>query len=64
MYDQNYYKLIGIDWSGKTNTTIPQQLNFTGKLERDNSATTVFITEKKQHNTILNFSLDSLNVTG
>ena len=30
---QNYYKLIGIDLSRPTNTTIPQQINVTEKLD-------------------------------
>ena len=46
----------------QTNTSIPQQINFTGKLEEDNCVTMFFITEKLQQ-TILNFSLDSLVVT-
>ena len=32
-YHQNYYKLIGIDLSRQTNTSIPQQVNFRGKLK-------------------------------
>ena len=51
LYHQNYYKLIGIDLSRQTNTTIPQKINFTGKLEEDDGATTFFITT-------LNFSLN------
>ena len=43
-------------------TNIPQQINFTGKLEEDNGAAMFFIVEKQQK-TILNFSLDSLTVT-
>ena len=62
MYDQDYYKLIGIDLSRQTNTNIPQQINFTGKLEEDDGAVMFFIAEKQQK-TILNFSLDSLIVT-
>ena len=42
--------------------TIPQQINFRRKSEEDNSATMCFIA-KKQQKTILNFSLNSLNVT-
>ena len=34
-YHQNYYKLIDIDLSRQTNTSIPQQINFVGKLEED-----------------------------
>ena len=61
-YCQNYYKLIGIDLSMETNTSIPQQINFIGKLERDDDVRMFFIPEK-QHKTILSFSLDSLIVT-
>ena len=35
LYHQNYYKLTGLDLSRQTNTTIPQKINFTGKLEED-----------------------------
>ena len=28
LYRQNFYKLIGIDWSRQTNLSIPQQINF------------------------------------
>ena len=38
-HHQNYYKLIGIDLPRQTNTIIPQQIYFTGKLEVDDSAT-------------------------
>ena len=48
-YHQNYYKLIGIDLSRQTNTTIPQQINFIGKLEEDSGATMFFIAEKLQN---------------
>ena len=37
-YHQNYYKLIRIDLSRQTNTNIPQQINFTGKLGEDDGA--------------------------
>ena len=36
---QNYYKLIGIDLSRQTNTSILQEINFVGQLEEDDSAT-------------------------
>ena len=61
LYHQ-YYKLIGIDLSKQTNTSIPQQISFVGKLEEDDSPTMFFIAEKQQK-TILNFSLDLLIVT-
>ena len=39
LYHQKFYRLIGIDLSRQTNTNIPQQINFTGKLEEDDGAT-------------------------
>ena len=61
-YHQNYYKLIGIDLSQERNRSVPQQTNFTGKLEEDDGATMFFIAEMQQK-TSLNFSLDSLILT-
>ena len=37
-YHQNYCKLIGIDLSRQTNTSISQQTNFVGKLEEHDGA--------------------------
>ena len=45
-YHQDYYKLIGIDLSRQTNTGIPQQMNFAGKLEKDDGAVMLFIAKK------------------
>ena len=42
-YHQSYYKCIGINLSRPTNTKIPRQISFTGKLEKDDSATMFFI---------------------
>ena len=61
-YHQNYYKLIGIDLSRHTYTSIPQQINFVGNLKQVDGATMFFIA-KKQQKKILNFSLDSLIFT-
>ena len=61
-YHQSYYKLIGINSSRQTNTSISQKINFVGKSWEDNDATMVF-TAENQHKTIINFSLDSLIVT-
>ena len=47
---QNYYKLTDTDLSRQTNTIIPQQINFVGKLEE---------VEKQQK-----MFLDSLIATG
>ena len=46
LYHQKYYKLIGIDLSRQTNTSISQQINFVEKLEEEKGATMFFITEK------------------
>ena len=61
LYHQKYYKLVGIDLSRQANMTIPQQINFTGKLEEDDGATMFFITVQQQK-TIQDLSLDSLNI--
>ena len=37
-YHKNYYKVIGVDLLRQTNTSIPQKMNFAGKLEEDNEA--------------------------
>ena len=57
LYHQKYYKLIGTNLSRQTNARIPQQINFTGKLEEHDDATMFCIAEKQQKS-ILNFSLD------
>ena len=62
LYHQNWYKLIGIDLSRQTNTSISQQILLTGKLEEDEGITMIFIAVKAEKN-ILNFSLGSLIVT-
>ena len=46
LYHQKYYKLIGKDLSRQTSTSIPQQINFVGKLEEDDGAKMFFISEK------------------
>ena len=43
VYYQNYYKLSGTNLSRQTNTNIPQQIIFTGKLEEDDCAVMLFI---------------------
>ena len=48
LYHQKYYKLIGIDLLRQANTNIPQQINFVGKLGRDDDATIFFTVEKQQ----------------
>ena len=57
-YHKNYYKVIGIYLSRQTNTSIPQWMNFAGKLE--DYGAMFFITEKQQKTS---FSLDSFIIT-
>ena len=47
LYNQKYYKIVGIDLSRQTNTSIPQQINFVAKLAEDDGATMFFVTEKQ-----------------
>ena len=48
--------------SRQTNMSIPQQINFTGKLGKDYDSTISFIIDKEQK-AILNLSVDTLNAT-
>ena len=48
LYHQNYCKRIDIDLKNQTNTNIPQQINYIGKLEEDYGAAMFFIAEKQQ----------------
>ena len=50
---QIYYKVVGTNLSRRTNLTIPQQINFPGKLE-DNEVKMFFLVENQQK-AILNF---------
>ena len=47
---QNYYKLIGLDLSRQTNLTIPQQINFTEKLEENDGGTMLLFLLKAAKN--------------
>ena len=49
-YHQNYYKLFGIDLLRQTNTSIPQQISFTGNLEEDDGATMFYLLKSIKNN--------------
>ena len=49
-YFKENYKLIAIDLSKQTKLKDPQQINFIGKLDKDNGATMFFIIEKSEKN--------------
>ena len=50
-YFKENYKLIAVDLSKQTELKDPQQINFIGKLDRDNGATMLFIIEKSEETT-------------
>ena len=56
LYHQNYYKPVGIDISKQTNTSIPQEINFTGKWQQDDGGATMFFITEKQQEIFINFS--------
>ena len=60
-YFKKIYKLIAIDLSKQTKLKDPQQINFIGKLDKDNGATMFFIIEKSEETTF-NFSQNSVTI--
>ena len=54
-YSKENYKLIAIDLSKQNKLKVLQQINFIGKLEKDDGATIFFII-KKSEETTFNFS--------
>ena len=51
VYFKENYKLIAIDLSKQTKLKDPQQINFIGKLDKNNGATMFFIIEKSEETT-------------
>ena len=60
-YFKENYKLIAIDLSKQTILKDPQQINFIGKLDKDNRARIFFIIEKSEETTF-NFSQNSATI--
>ena len=63
-YFRDHYQLIAIDLSKQIeleNSGLKQQINFMGRLERDEGATMFFIIEKKEETTF-DFSQNSVTV--
>ena len=58
---KNNYRLIAADLSKQTKLRDPQQINFIGKLEKDDGAKMFFIIEKSEETTF-NFSQNSVNI--
>ena len=48
LHHQKYYKLVGTDLSRETNTSIPKQISFVGKLEEEYGEMIYLIAENKQ----------------
>ena len=48
LYCESYYKLISSAFSRQANTSIHQQINFTGKLAENDGATMFIIAQKQQ----------------
>ena len=60
-YFKENYKLIEIDLSKQTKLKDSQQINFTGKLDKDNRATMFFIIERSEETTF-NFLQNSATI--
>ena len=60
-YFKENYKLIAIDLHKQTKLKDPQQINFIGKLDKDNGATMFFIIEKSEE-TAFNFLQNSATI--
>ena len=61
-YYKENYKLIAIDLSKQTKIKDPQQINFIGKIERqDNGVTMYFIIERSEETTF-KFSQNFVNI--
>ena len=50
-YFKENYRLIGIDLRKQTKLKDPQQVNFIGKLDKDDGATMFFIIQKSEETT-------------
>ena len=64
-YFKDHYRLIAIDLSKQIklkNSDLKQQINFIGRLERNEGATMFFIIKKKKKETTFDVSQDSVTV--
>ena len=60
-YKKNY-KLIAIDLSKKTKKKDPQQINFTGKIEKQDNGVTMFFIIEKSEETTFEFLQNSVTI--
>ena len=61
-YYKKNYKLIAIDLSKQTKIKDPQQINFIGKIERQNNGVTMFFITERSEETTFEFSQNSVNI--
>ena len=61
-YFKENYRLIAIDLSKQTNLKDPQQINFIGKLERQNNRATMFFIIEKSEEITFEFLQNSVNI--
>ena len=62
-YHKENYKLIAIDLSKQTEIKDPQQINFIGKIERQDNGVTMFFIIKKSEETTFEFLQNSVTIT-
>ena len=62
MYFKKNYRLIAIDLGKQTKLKDPQQINFTGKLEDQNTGATIFFIIEKSEETTFQFLQNSVNI--
>ena len=61
-YYKENYKLIATDLSKQTKIKDPQQINFIGKIERQDNGVTMFFIIKKPEETTFQFLQNSVNI--
>ena len=61
-YYKDNYKLIAIDLSKQTKIKDPQQINFIGKIERQDNGVTVYSIIEKLEETTFEFLQNSVNI--
>ena len=61
-YYKKNYKLIAINLSKQTKIKDPLQINFIGKIERQNNGVTMFFITERSEETTFEFSQNSVNI--
>ena len=61
-YYKENYKLIAIDLSKQTKIKDPQQINFIGKIERQDNGVTMFFIIERSEETTFEFLQNSVNI--